>query len=58
MKPNQPNNRQQRQDEPTIAPGMEMDELEVDATEEEKQHGDSTPVTKLVIDRIPGGRIT
>lgn len=40
--------------QPTIAPSMEMDELEISATEEEVRKGDYTPVTKLVLDRIPG----
>lgn len=38
--------------EPTIAPGMEMDELEEEATEEEIENGDSTSVTTLYLDRI------
>ncbi|CAJ1001899.1 hypothetical protein QO009_000762 [Brevibacillus aydinogluensis] len=38
--------------EPTIAPGMEMDELEEKATEEEIKNGDSTSVTTLYLDRI------
>ncbi|TCS81062.1 hypothetical protein [Tepidibacillus fermentans] len=36
---------------PTIAPSIEMDDLEKDATPEEIEKGDYTPVTKLVIDR-------
>lgn len=38
--------------EPTVAPGMEMDELDEPATEEEVRHHDYTPVTKLFIDRV------
>jgi hypothetical protein len=37
---------------PTIAPSMEMDELEVDASPKEIKDGESTTVTKLVIDRF------
>lgn len=37
---------------PTIAPSMEMDELEVDASPKEIKEGKSTSVTKLVIDRF------
>lgn len=39
--------------QPTIAPGMDIDELEEDATEEEVSQGDYTPVTKLFLDRTP-----
>jgi len=39
--------------EPSIAPGLEMDELEEEATEEEVAKGDYTSVTKLVVDRVP-----
>ncbi len=38
--------------EPTIAPGMDLDDLEVDATEEEIRNNDYTSVTKLFIDRV------
>jgi hypothetical protein len=38
--------------EPTIAPGMEMDALEEEATEEEMENNNSTSVTKLYLDRI------
>lgn len=48
--------KQQEQAEPTVAPGMEMDELEVDATSQEVEQGDYTSVTKLVIDRVPEER--
>jgi hypothetical protein len=37
---------------PNIAVGLEMDELEAEATSEEVSKGDFTPVTKLVIDRV------
>jgi hypothetical protein len=37
---------------PNIAPGLEMDELDEPATEEEIARGDYTPVTKLFIDRV------
>jgi hypothetical protein len=37
---------------PNIAVGLEMDELEAEATTEEVNKGDFTPVTKLVIDRV------
>ena len=40
--------------EPSIAPGMNMhDVLEEKATEEEKEKGESTSVTRLFIDRTP-----
>lgn len=39
-------------DEPTIAPSMEMDELDEKATEEEIRNNNYTPVTKLFIDRV------
>lgn len=42
----------QTKHEPSIAPGMEMDELDEPATKEEISHHDSTSVTKLFIDRI------
>jgi hypothetical protein len=48
--PNQPKNQDQ---EPTIAPGLEMDELDENASEEEIKEGDFTPVTKLYLDRTP-----
>lgn len=38
--------------EPTVAPGMEMDELDAPATEQEIRQQDYTPVTKLFIDRV------
>lgn len=37
---------------PTIAPSMEMDELEAEASPKEIKDGESTSVTKLVIDRF------
>lgn len=39
--------------EPTIAPGLEMDELKVKASKEEIERGDSTSVTNLILDRTP-----
>ena len=39
--------------QPNIAAGMEMDQLKEDATKEEIARGDSTPVTRLVLDRTP-----
>jgi len=42
-----------QQQEPTIAPGLEMDELEYSASSEEVEKGDFTEVTQLVIDRVP-----
>jgi hypothetical protein len=47
---NQPKNQDQ---EPTIAPGLEMDELDENASEGEIEKGDFTPVTKLYLDRTP-----
>ncbi|MCZ8522906.1 MULTISPECIES: hypothetical protein [Paenibacillus] len=44
----------QEQDEPTIAPGMNThDPLEEKASPGEVEHGDSTPVTRLYLDRTP-----
>jgi len=42
----------QKDHEPTIAPGLEMDELDEKATEKEIETNDYTSVTKLFIDRI------
>ncbi|WP_199620094.1 hypothetical protein [Paenibacillus alkalitolerans] len=39
--------------EPNIAPGMQNDELERAATEEERREGETTEVTKLYLDRTP-----
>jgi hypothetical protein len=39
--------------EPTIAPGMEIDAPDRDATSDEIERGDSTEVTKLFLDRTP-----
>lgn len=50
--PNQQRPKQQP-NEPKIAPGMEMDELDRNATEEEVARGDYTEVTSLIIDRLP-----
>ncbi|GAA4715118.1 hypothetical protein [Brevibacillus fulvus] len=40
-----------KKEEPTIAVGLEMDELEAKATKQEVAKGDYTPVTKLFLDR-------
>ena len=45
--------RPSQQQEPTIAPGLEMDELEYSASSKEVEKGDFTEVTQLVIDRVP-----
>ncbi|MBP1967136.1 hypothetical protein [Paenibacillus aceris] len=43
-----------KNDEPTIAPGMNThDPLEEKATEEEIEKGDATSVTRLYLDRTP-----
>ncbi|WP_274362932.1 hypothetical protein [Paenibacillus thermotolerans] len=43
-----------KKDEPTVAPGMNMDdELEEPASEEEIQSNESTSVTRLFLDRTP-----
>ncbi len=42
-----------RRREPTVAPGLEMDEVKQDATPEEIARGDYTSFTKLVLDRTP-----
>lgn len=42
------------QHEPSIAPGMNMeDDLEKKANQEEIEHGESTSVTRLYLDRTP-----
>lgn len=42
------------QDGPTIAPGLNThDPLEENASREEIEHGDSTPVIRLYLDRTP-----
>lgn len=43
----------QTTNQPAVAPGLDIDELEEDATEEEVSRGDYTPVTKLFLDRTP-----
>lgn len=49
-----PNKEGDRADqEPSIAMGLEMDELDEKATPAEVRQGDSTPVTKLYLDRTP-----
>jgi hypothetical protein len=43
-----------KRDEPTVAPGMNMhDELEEKATDEEVRKDDYTSVTRLFLDRTP-----
>lgn len=43
-----------REREPTIAPGMNTnDPLEENASREERERGDTTPVTRLFLDRTP-----
>ena len=37
--------------EPTVAPGLELDSIKEDASEEEIARGDSTNVTTLILDR-------
>jgi hypothetical protein len=44
--------KEKTEQEPNIAVGIEMDELEENATQEEIEKGDYTEVTKLVRDRI------
>jgi hypothetical protein len=45
---------QDKNHEPTIAPSLDThNTLEAEATEEEKEHGDSTEVTHLYLDRTP-----
>jgi hypothetical protein len=40
--------------EPTIAPSVDThNTLEADATEKEKERGDTTEVTRLYLDRTP-----
>ncbi|WP_164553322.1 hypothetical protein [Brevibacillus marinus] len=43
---------QVKKKEPTVAPGMEMDELDRSATPEEIRKGESTSVTKLYRDFV------
>jgi len=46
--------RQDQNHEPTIAPSIDThNTLEADATEEEKENGDTTEVTHLYLDRTP-----
>jgi hypothetical protein len=40
-----------RESQPTLAPGMEMDELDQPATDKEIARNDYTSVTRLFIDR-------
>lgn len=44
-------NGQQKHNEPWIAPGIEMDELDLEATEEEIKEKEYTDVTQLYVDR-------
>ncbi|WP_167746989.1 hypothetical protein [Cohnella luojiensis] len=45
---------QEKAQEPTIAPGMDThNALEAEATEIEKESGDTTEVTHLYLDRTP-----
>lgn len=44
--------RQKKGEEPTVAPSLEMDDLEQNASKDEKEKGETTTVTKLYIDRI------
>ena len=47
------NNGKERQ-APEFAPGMNMeDDLEAKASDKEVQRGDTTPVTRLYLDRTP-----
>lgn len=43
--------KQTRKKEATIAPGMEMDALDEEASEEEIEKQEYTPVTQLYVDR-------
>jgi hypothetical protein len=46
--------REENENEPTIAPSINNhQELEEDATRQEVEEGNSTPVTQLVLDRTP-----
>jgi hypothetical protein len=46
--------REEKDNDPTIAPSINNDqELEENATREEIEEGESTTVTRLVIDRTP-----
>ncbi|WP_162835161.1 hypothetical protein [Tumebacillus flagellatus] len=44
-----------RHEEPSIAPGLEDDELQREATQEEKAQGDTTMVTTLSLDENDNG---
>lgn len=41
-----------KKETPSVAPGLELDELEVKASEKEIADGNYTEVTKLFLDRI------
>lgn len=48
------NSRRNDEDEPSVAPGMDRNEmLREEATEEEVKRGDYTEVTQFIIDRTP-----
>lgn len=47
--------KQKAQQQPTIAPGLEDDELHRDATPEEIERGDYTMVTRLAWDENENG---
>lgn len=52
MKQSSEQKNQKSKHAPTVAPGMEMDELDTPATDEEVNRKDYTSVTKLFIDRV------
>lgn len=52
MRKNQKKTSKDEQDE-RLAPSMEMDALDREATADEVEEGDSTSVTKVYIDRLP-----
>jgi hypothetical protein len=45
--------RRHAREEPSIAPGIGTDELELDATPEEIERGDYTQVSRLALDFTP-----
>lgn len=48
------NSKHNGEEEPTVAPGMDRQEmLREEATEEEVKRGDYTEVTQFIIDRTP-----
>lgn len=50
-----PNHEYHRKHEPTIAPGLDDDELDREATEQEVENGDATMVTRLSWDENDNG---